>query len=270
MLGRVDVHRIHALQDLAGGGIDVADRLHLVAEQLDPHQPIFVGGADLQHISLHPETAAGDFGVVAAVLVVHQLPQLAADVEGLAHLELHRRLEVFTRNPQAVNAADRGHHDHVAPFKQRARRRVTQHVDLLVDRRRLGDVGVADRYVGLRLVIVVIGDEVLNGVLREELPQLVAELGRQGFVVGQHQRRPAGLGDHVGHRERLARARGPQQRLITLAAVYPRHQLLDRRRLITLRRIRSREVVGGHGCGARRRPSIIAGEQDEVLRLPNP
>ena len=33
---------------------------------------------------LHAETAAGDFGVVAAVLVVHQLPQLTADVEGLA------------------------------------------------------------------------------------------------------------------------------------------------------------------------------------------
>ena len=97
MLGR-SVHRIHALEDLAGGGVDVANRLHLITEQFDPHQPVFVGGADLQHIPLHPETAAGDFGVVVAVLVVHQLAQLAADVEGLAHLELHRRLEVFT-NP---------------------------------------------------------------------------------------------------------------------------------------------------------------------------
>ena len=50
------------------------------------------------------------------------------------------------------------------------------HVDLLIDRRCLGDVGVADRNVGLRLVVVVVRDEVLNGVLREELPQLVAEL----------------------------------------------------------------------------------------------
>ena len=89
--------------------------------------------------------------------------------------------------------------------------------------------------------------------------------------MSQHQRWPARLGDDVGHRERLARARGPQQRLIALAAVHPRHQLLDRRRLITLRRIRSREVVGGHGCcGAKRRLLIIAGEQDEVLRLPDP
>ena len=74
MLGRVDVHRINALQDLASGGVDITDRLHLIAEEFDPHQPVFVGRADLQHIPLHAETAAGGFGVVAAVLVVHQLP----------------------------------------------------------------------------------------------------------------------------------------------------------------------------------------------------
>ena len=102
------------------------------------------------------------------------------------------------------------------------------------DRRRLGDVGVADRNVGLRLVVVVIGNEVLNGVLEEELPQLVAQLRRQRLVVSQHQSRSAGLGDDVGHRERLAGARCPQQGLITLSAVHPRHQLLDRRRLIAL------------------------------------
>ena len=118
--------------------------------------------------------------------------------------------------------------------KQRARCRVAQHVDLLVDRRGLGDVGVADRNVGFRLVVVVIGNEVLNGVRGGELPQLVTELRRQSFVVGQHQRRTAGLGDDVGHREGLARARRPQQGLIALTAVHPLHQLLDRRRLVAL------------------------------------
>ena len=102
MLCRVDVHRVHALEDLAGGGVDVADRLHLITEQLDPHQPVFVSGP-ISSTSLSSENATGDFGVVAAVLVVDQLLQLAADVEGL-HLELHRRLEVFARNPQAVDS----------------------------------------------------------------------------------------------------------------------------------------------------------------------
>ena len=72
MLGRINVHRLQALENLAGGGVDVADGFHLIAEQLDP-QPVFVGRADLQHIPLHPEAASGDLGVVAAVLVVHQL-----------------------------------------------------------------------------------------------------------------------------------------------------------------------------------------------------
>ena len=53
---------------------------------------------------------------------------------------------------------------------------MAQHVDLFVDRCRLGDVGVANRNVGLRLVVVVAGNEVLNGVLGEKLAQLVTEL----------------------------------------------------------------------------------------------
>ena len=52
--------------------------------------------------------------------------------------------------------------------------------------------------------------------------------------MGKHQRRPAGLGNHVGHRERLACPRRTKKGLISRTAVYPRHELLDRRRLITL------------------------------------
>ena len=42
-------------------------------------------------------------------------------------------------------------------------------LDLVVDRRVLLDVGVGLRDIGLWLVVVVIGDEVLDGVAREEL-----------------------------------------------------------------------------------------------------
>ena len=54
---------------------------------------VFVSGTNLQHIPLQPKaTTARHF----AVLVIHQLPQLSADVEDLTHLELDRRLEIFT------------------------------------------------------------------------------------------------------------------------------------------------------------------------------
>ena len=82
--------------------------------------------------------------------------------------------------------------------------------------------------------------------MREKFPKLVAKLSRQGFVVGQHQRRPTGLGNDISHRERLARARRPQQGLMALAIVHPRHQLLDRHRLITFGAVGGREIEGEH------------------------
>jgi hypothetical protein len=57
---------------------------------------------------------------------------------------------------------------------------VAQLVDLLVDVGVLGDVGVGARDVGLRLIVVVVADEVLDGVLGEELAELAVELGLLG------------------------------------------------------------------------------------------
>ena len=116
-------------------------------------------------------------------------------------------------------------HDHdVAPGQQGRRGRVAQAVDLVVDRRVLLDVGVRRRDVGLGLVVVVVADEVLDRRRRQKLTELVAELGRQGLVVGDHQRRPRDVGDDARHREGLARARDPEQRLegVAAAAARPR------------------------------------------------
>ena len=65
---------------------------------------------------------------------------------------------------------------------------MAQAVDLVVDRGVLLDVEVLGRDVGLGLVVVVVGDEVLDRVLGEELAELVAELRGQRLVVGDHQR----------------------------------------------------------------------------------
>jgi hypothetical protein len=57
-----------------------------------------------------------------------------------------------------------------------------QPIDLVVDRGVLLDIEVLRGDVGLRLVVVVIADEVLDGVFGKELPELVAELRRQSLV----------------------------------------------------------------------------------------
>ena len=57
----------------------------------------------------------------------------------------------------------------VAALEQRLGRRQAHLLDVLVDRGVLLDVGVARGHVGLGLVVVVVRDEVLDRVVREEL-----------------------------------------------------------------------------------------------------
>jgi hypothetical protein len=59
---------------------------------------------------------------------------------------------------------------------------VPEPLDLLVDGGVLLDVGVGLRDVRLGLVVVVVGDEVLDRVVGQHLAQFVGELGGEGLV----------------------------------------------------------------------------------------
>ena len=80
-------------------------------------------------------------------------------------------------------------------------------IDLVVDGRVFFDVGVGRGDIRLRLVVIVVGDEVFDRIVREHLLELGAELSREGLVVRQNERRTVRLGDDVRHREGLAGAR---------------------------------------------------------------
>ena len=216
--GRVDGHVPRLVEDLAADGVEADDLLDLVAPELDADGGVLGGGPDLDGIAAHAELAARGLEVVARVLDVDQLAQHLVAVDGVADAEQDHLLEVVLGRAQAVDAAHAGDDDHVATQKQRGGGRVAQPVDLVVDRRVLLDVQVLRRDVGLGLVVVVVADEVLDGVVRQELAELVAELGGQRLVVGHDQRRLLYLRDDVGHREGLARAGDAEQRLEAVAA----------------------------------------------------
>src|SRR6266581_1790507 len=122
-----------------------------------------------------------------------------------------------------------------------------QPVDVVVPRGVLLDVEIGLRDVRLGLVVVVVRDEVLDGVPREELAELVAELRGQRLVVRDHERRLADLLDRPRHRRRLARAGGPDQRLVALAGAQPVLESLDRGRLVAGRAVRLGGFELGHG-----------------------
>src|SRR5439155_17451536 len=103
------------------------------------------------------------------------------------------------------------------------------------------------REVGLGLVVVVVGDEVLDAVLGEELPELVGELRRERLVRGDHQGGPLHPLDRPGDRRALAASGDAEQRLKAVATVDAARQRVDGGRLVAGRLELADDVELGHG-----------------------
>ena len=211
--GRIEVGFILLRGHLAAGGMRDSDRLHAVAPEFDAGGQFVVRGPDVDRVAPHAEFPAFERDVVSLVLDRNELLEQAVARQRHAAGQPDDHRPVIVRRAEAVDARHAGHHDHVLAAHQRARRRQSEAVDLLVDRGILLDEDVALRNVGLGLVVVVVADEVVDGVVWEEVAKLGVELGSQRLVVGEHERRPADLRDHVGHRERLAGAGHTHQHL---------------------------------------------------------
>ena len=140
------------------------------------------------------------------------------------------------RIADAVEAGDGGYHYHVAAAREQGGGGgEAQFLYLVVDAQVFLDVGVGHRQIGLGLVVVVVGDEILHGIVREKGLELPVELGRQGLVVAEYQGRPLQLLDYVGHRECLARAGDSEQSHGVRTGVYRLADFLDGLRLVSRR-----------------------------------
>ncbi len=221
---------------LAGQRIELSDLLDLVAEEGDPPGAVLiVGREDFQAVAADPEIAPREGLVVALVLQRHELADDLALVDALALLEIEDHRRIGLDRADAVDARDRGDDDHVVAFEQRPGRGMPHPVDRLVHRAFLLDVGIGPGHVGLGLVIIIIADEELDRIVREEALELAVELGRQDLVWGEHQSGPLQRLDHLGGGIGLARAGDAEQHLGLLAGANLLDQLGDRLRLIARR-----------------------------------
>ena len=230
--GREDVGALVLGDHLAGERVQREEALDLVAEHLDPDRELLVDREDLDRVATDPEGAAGEGQVVAGVLDLDEPAQQLVALDGVADLERDHAVDVLLRRAEAVDARDRGDDDDVAPGEQAVGRGVPQPLDLVVDRRVLLDVGVGLRDVGLGLVVVVVGDEVLDRVVGQQLAELVGQLGGQGLVGRHHQGGPLQPLDQPGGRRGLAGAGRAEQHDVALAAPDPPLQVVDRLRLV--------------------------------------
>ena len=240
--------------EMPGERIEELQRLDLVVEQRDADRVLgILGREDVEHVAAHAKHAALEVDVVARVLHLGEPLDHVALRRALALLQVQDHAVVLGRVADAVDGRHRGHDDAVRALQDRLGGRQPHLLDVLVDRRVLLDVEVARRHVRFGLVVVVVGNEVLDAVGREELAELRIELRRQRLVRRDHHGRPAGLRDHVGHRVGLAGPGHPQQRLERQAVAQSFDELGDRFRLVAGRREGLVQFVGavrirdGHG-----------------------
>ena len=240
-VGRIDAQVVVLGQVSVGRGIRALDLLDTVAKEVDTHRSVGIRGEDIDRIAFDPEISPGKIARGAAVQSFSELVQETGAGDALSHFEVDDALFKLVRVADPVEARHGSHHDHVpARGEQRRHGRKAEFFDVFVDREVFLDVGAGRRDVSLGLVVVVIRNEVFDGVFREKSLELRVELGGQGLVVSQHEGRAAGVLDDVGYGEGLSRAGYPQQGLGRKAAFDPLGELADGFRLVA-----GRTVVAG-------------------------
>ena len=209
-------------------GVDFGQAFNLISPKLHTQQVLaLVGRENFQHVASHPELVSGEIDVVSLILNAHQAAQHLVAPDFLPLAQRHGQLGILLGVAQAVNAGHRRHDDDVPTLKKGRRGGVPQLVELLVDGGVLFNKGVGRGNIGLRLIVVIVGDEIFHRIVRKKLAEFAAELGCQRLVVGKHQGGPAHLFDDVCHGVGLSGAGHTQQRLRTVSAQHPLRQRLN-------------------------------------------
>ena len=253
----------------AGQWVEGREAFHFVVEQLDADRfQVGFGRVHIDHVAAHTERRPGEIHVVAGVLQVGQAAQQGALVEFVATVHVQDHLQVGFRAAQAIDAGHRGDDDGVLALQQRLGRRQAHLFDMVVDRRILLDKGIGGGHVGFRLVVVVVGNEILHGVVREKRLELAVQLRGQGLVRRQHQGRALHLGDHVGDAEGLARAGHPEQGLVSQAGFDALDHLTDGFGLVAGGLEAGDELEFGHNLPLGSFPPDSRGENEKDLLRP--
>ena len=97
------------------------------------------------------------------------------------------------------------------------------------------NIGVGGRNICLGLIIIIVRNEVFDGVFGEEFSEFRAELRRQSFVVCKHKSRSVNPLDNICHGKCFARTRYAEQGLLRKSSVNSVNKLVYGLRLIARR-----------------------------------
>ena len=249
---RVNGHARHPPEHLSGKRVKIAQVLHFIIEQFDANG--FLLGfcrEDINDIAPHPIIGAMELDVIAGVLQFGQPPQDIPLIHLVTPVQVQHHFQIGLRITQTVDGRNRRDNDGIRPLQQSLGGRQPHLLNVLIDGGVFFDKGIGRRYVGLRLVVIVVGDEVLHCVIGEELLELAIELRRQGLVMGHDDGWPLDLLNHIGNGESLARTGYPEQGLMGKPGFNAVNQSRNRFGLVTSRlvgRIDAKSPFPRTGC----------------------
>ena len=268
-----DIHFFFLANYLAGQRVQGVNRLNLITEELDADRVLLVHGDDFDGIAAHTERAAVKVHVVTRVLHRHELAQQLVAVNLLTATQSHHLLNVLLGRAQTINAGHGRNHHHVAASQQGVRRRVAQTLHLLIDGGVLLNKRIGLRHVRLRLVVVVVRDEILHRIIRQQLAQLIRQLRRQSLILHEHQSRTLHRLNQPGCGRGLTGTGSAHQHNVLLTVLHTLGELGDSLRLITGRLEGADHFKGGDDAvnfGCVTHVSILGESRPIRLRIGRP
>ena len=188
---------------------------------------------NFDHIPTDTKRTSFKIQIIAVILHFHQSAQDFIPVLLHAGAQGKHHAVVFLRVTQAINTGNAGNNNNILSLHQRRRGGMAQLINFIIDRGILFDIGIRTGYIRLRLIIVIIADEILHRIFGEKLLQLVIKLCRKGFIVRNDQGRLLDFLNDICHGKGFARTCNPQQGLEFQALLKALRNFFNRLRLIT-------------------------------------
>ena len=214
--------------------VKFTDSVYLIAKELHTNcEFIIIGQVNVHNIPADAELVANEIYIISFIL---QFNQTCAE---LITIHLHSRAQtddhaaVINGIAQRVNAGDTRHNNHVAAFRKCRRSGMAETVNLIIDCAVFFNIGICRRNIGLRLIIVVVADEILHRIVREKAAHLSTDLAGQCFVWFQNKGRTVASGNDVCHGESFAGAGNAEKRLCLIPGLQSFYQRINRLRLVS-------------------------------------
>ena len=217
---RVDGEALYFANDLPGQRIEDRKILDFAVEEFNTQGlTLALGRMHIDDLAAHAEIATAQLVVTTRVLQFGEPAHDFAIGNAIAAHHVQDHVEVFIGVTETVDCRNGRHDDRVATFQQRFGRRQAHLLDVLVDAGVFFNVGIARRHIGLGLVVVIVGNKVLDRVVREKFLELAVELRGESLVGREHQGWSLNLLDHISNRISLAAAGHAEQNLLREAGI---------------------------------------------------